>query len=117
MTQPSHISYGPPKRPNSVEPYFIIWCDEDATNTGSATDDGELQGATILTSTWTVPTGITKDSESEAQVTIKGVTYAINTVTTIWVSGGISGNQYALTCKITTSDSRTLEHVLVIPVE
>lgn len=106
----------PPKDPNSVEPYFVVWCDLDGTNSGAATDDGELQGATIATATWTVPTGITKDSSNQGAVTIRGVTYGVNTVCTIWLSGGTDGTDYELSVRITTSDSRTLDQTIVVPV-
>ncbi len=103
------------KDPANVEPYFIVWCDEDGTNTGAAADDGELQGATISTVTWTVPTGITKDSSNQNAVTIRGVAYAVNTVCTIWLSGGTAGTDYDILCHITTSDARTLEQTITIP--
>lgn len=107
----------PAKDPDAVEPYFIVWCDEgDGTNDGSSSDGGELQGATISTVTWTVPTGITKDSETEDAVTIKGVSYDANTVTTIWLSSGTPRVEYEFQCVITTSDSRTLTQSIVIPV-
>ena len=106
----------PEKDPNSVEPYFIVWCSEDGTNDGGAKDTGELQGATISTTTWTVQTGITKDSENENAVDINGVSYAVNTVATIWLSSGSDKTDYVLNLKITTSDSRTLEKSITIPV-
>ena len=106
----------PAKDPNNIEPYFIVWCSADGTNDGSEADDGELQGATISTSTWTIPSGITKDSENENAVTIRGVTYAVNTVCTVWLSGGTVGENYELLCRITTSDARTLDKTIVIPV-
>lgn len=109
-------SYAPPKDPNSVEPYFIVWCDADGTNDGSASDTGELQGATISTATWTVPSGITKDSSNQNAVTIKGVSYGVNTVATVWLSGGTDGTDYDLLCRITTSDSRTLDKTITVPV-
>ncbi len=107
----------PAKDPDSVEPYFIVWCDPDGTNTGAATDDGELQGATISTVEWTVPTGITKDSSNQNSVTIAGIIYAVNTVCAIWLSGGTAGREYTIVCKITTSDNRTLEWSIVVPVK
>ncbi len=55
----------PPKDPNAVDFYHIVWCSEDGTNDGGASDTGELQGATISTTTWTVPAGITKDSDNK----------------------------------------------------
>lgn len=109
-------TYLPSKDPNNIEPYFIVWCDEDGTNTGAATDGGELQGATISTVTWTVPTGITKNSDNKDACTIAGISYAISTVCTIWLSGGTAGEDYELNCKITTSDSRTLDQSIIIPV-
>ncbi len=104
------------KDPNSVEPFYIIWCSPDNTNDGSISDTGELQSATISTTDWTVPTGLTKDSENESSVTIKGVTYDANTVACIWLSSGTDGTSYDVACKITTSDSRTLEHTITIMV-
>jgi hypothetical protein len=104
------------KDPNSVEPFYVVWCSKDGTNDASTSDSGELQSATISTSDWTVPTGITEDSEGQAAVTIQGVTYAINTVATIWLSAGVAGTDYDLVNRITTSDSRTLDHTITIKV-
>lgn len=109
-------SYAPEKDPNSVEPYFFVWCDKDGTNDGSASDDGELQGATIITKTITADSGITVDSSSLAAVTIRGVSYAINTVVTVTLSGGTDGTNYNILCRITTSDSRTLDKTMIVPV-
>ena len=108
----------PSKDPNAIEPYFIVWCDEDGTNTGVATDRGELQGADIASATWTVPTGITKDSDNKDAVTINGVVYAANTVTTIWLKLGTGNKNYACHCQIVTDDAtpRTLEKTIIIPV-
>lgn len=107
----------PAKDPSDVEPYFVVWCSKDGVNTGAATDTGELQGATISTSTWTVPTGITQNSANTSAVTIKGVAYAISTVATIWLSGGTAGSSYDLLNVITTSDGRTLSQTITIRVE
>ena len=110
------MSLLPAKDPDAVEPYFVVWCDEDGTNDGSANDTGELQGATISTVTWTVPTGITKSSDNKNAVTIAGVDYGANTVCTIWLSGGTANTDYDLACKITTDDSRTLEKTITVRV-
>jgi hypothetical protein len=111
----SHIV--PVKAPTAVEPYYMAWCTvETGLNTGGSADTGELQGATISTATWTVPTGITKDSSNQAQVVIHGITYAVNTVCTIWLSGGTAGVDYTLTCTIVTSDARTLVDTITVPV-
>ena len=109
----------PSKDPDSVEPYFIIWCDEDGTNDGTASDKGELQSATISTTTWTLAGGtgaLVKDSENENEVTIAGVTYGANTVATIWLSKGVADTDEDISCEITTSDSRTLEKTITVPV-
>ena len=106
----------PPKDPNAIEPYFIVWCDPTGINTGAVADHGELQGATISSATWTVPTGIVKDSSDTGAVTIHGVTYPINTVCTIWLSSGTDGADYDLLCRIVTSDARTLDKTITIPV-
>lgn len=106
----------PEKDPNSVEPYFFVWCDPDGTNTGSATDDGELQGATIASYTVTPASGITKDSDNKSAVTIHGVTYGANTVVTVWLSGGTVDADYSILCRIVTSDSRTLDATMTVPV-
>lgn len=106
--------YAPAKDPNSVEPYFVVWCDPTGTNVSG--DGGELQGATIATATWTVPTGITKDSSNQNAVTIAGISYAVNTVCTVWLSGGTVNTDYELLCRITTSDLRTLDQSIIVPV-
>jgi hypothetical protein len=106
----------PPKHPISVEPYFIVLCDEDGTNTGAATDNGELQGATISSYNVVAPTGITKASDNKSAVTITGVTYAISTVITFWLSGGTANTDYTFTWSAVLSDARTLAGSVVIPV-
>ena len=96
----------PPKDPSAAEPYFIVWCDEDGTNDGTKGDKGELQGATIDTSGWTV-VGITEDSEDTAAITIASVAYDVDTVATIWLSGGTDGMDYDLLNTVDLSDGRT----------
>ncbi len=106
----------PPKDPNGVDFYHIVWCSKDGTNDGSAGDTGELQGATISTTTWTLPSGITKDSDNKSALTMRGITYGANTVTSILLSSGTGGLDYELLNRITTSDSRTLDKTITIPV-
>lgn len=102
------------KDPNSIEPVFFVWCDRDGTNSGAATDKGELQGATIATSSTTVASGLTKDSEATGATTIRGVSYGADTVATVWLSGGTAGTDYTVTNRITTSDGRTLDKSITI---
>ena len=106
----------PPKDPNAVDFYHIVWCSEDGTNDGGASDTGELQGATISTTTWTVPAGITKDADNKSALTMRGVSYDANTVTSILLSSGTAGLDYELLNRITTSDSRTLDKTITIMV-
>lgn len=106
------------KDPDNIEPYYLVWCSKDTgLNDGSDDDVGELQGATILTAAWTVtPAGLTIDSSNQGSVSIQGILYAINTVATVWVSGGVAGVDYTLNCRITTSNARTLDDSIIIPV-
>lgn len=64
-----------------------------------------LNGDTISTSTWTVPSGITQASESET-----------TTTATIWLSGGTAGTDYLVTNKIVTHGGRTDERTIKISV-
>ena len=82
------------KDPASVLDYGVGWSDWLAS------------GETISTSTWTVPDGITKDSDSKG-----------DTSTLIWLSGGTAGTTYTLANKIETSDNRTVERSIRIIVE
>ena len=80
------------KDPEAVLDYQIDWTDW-------------LDSDTISTSVWTVPAGITKDSDSKT-----------TEVSTIWLSGGTAGQTYAIECKITTAGSRTDERTIYIEV-
>ena len=55
-----------------------------------------LGSDTISTSVWSVPSGITEDSESET-----------TTTATIWISGGTNNSNYVVTNTITTAGGRT----------
>jgi len=57
-----------------------------------------LEDDTIATSTWEVPTGITKDSDDKTDSTA-----------TIWVSGGVVTKTYSLVNRITTAGGRTAD--------
>lgn len=85
---PSYI-----KDPNAVLDYGFDWSSWLAT------------GETISTSTWVVPTGITKDSDSKT-----------TTTTTIWLSGGTDGENYDVVNRIVTSAGRTDDRAITIKV-
>ena len=110
--------YVPEKDPNNIEPYHFIWCSKDGTNDGTTADTGELQGATISTATVTVTTanGLTKDSSNQDAATIAGISYGANTLVTVWTSAGTDNTDDDVHCRITTSDSRTLDKTMIIPV-
>jgi hypothetical protein len=61
---------------------------------------------TISTSTFTVPTGITKDSQSNT-----------TTTATVWLSGGAVGQEYAVINRITTNQGRTDDRTITIRVQ
>lgn len=52
-------------------------------------------GESIVTSTWSVPSGITKESDTHN-----------DTTTTIWLSGGTANNDYIVVNHIVTSAGR-----------
>lgn len=71
------------KDPNAVLDYIIDWTEWLGI------------GDTIKTSTWTVPTGLTKDSDSKT-----------TTTATVWLSGGTAGQEYMVTNSIETISGR-----------
>ena len=80
----------PLKDPDGDKDYGIDW-------------SAWLSADTILTSTWAVPTGITKTSDS-----------ATGTTTTIWLDGGTAGERYTLTNHITTAGGRSEDQSIII---
>jgi hypothetical protein len=81
------------KDPNAILDYKFDWVSWLAA------------GETISTSTMTVQTGITKDSESNT-----------TTTATVWLSGGTEGNRYTVTNRITTNQGRTDDRTILIRV-
>lgn len=63
-----------------------------------------LDGDTLATSTWVVPTGITKDSDLLTAIGIA----------TIWLSGGTLYEVYRVVNRITTAGGRENDRTLVI---
>ena len=82
----------PDKDPDEIADYMIDW-----TN--------RLDGDTIATASWVVPSGITEDS-------------AVNdaTTATIWLSGGTAGATYILLSRVITAGARTLEEAIALKV-
>jgi hypothetical protein len=75
----------PPKDPDEVLDYQVDWTDR-------------LDEDTITSSDWTVPDGITQDSESSS-----------TTTATIWLSGGTLGDTYVLLNRVVTAGGRTMD--------
>jgi len=61
---------------------------------------------TITTSTWSVPTGLSKGAESKS-----------TTASTVWLSGGTAGEVYKVANKIVTAGGRTAERSITIKVK
>ena len=83
-----------PKDPNEVLDYVLDW------SARIAAEDA------ISTSTWTVPAGITKDSSSND-----------DTTSTIWLSGGTTGQTYSLLNRVVTDAGRTMDQTVKITVK
>jgi len=80
------------KDPDAVLDYKIDW-------------STWLGADTIATSSWELPPGITKDSDSNT-----------TTDTTIWVSGGNKGQKYTVVNRIATTAGRTDDRSFVLSV-
>jgi hypothetical protein len=106
-----------PKDPSDIDWFFFIWCSRDGTNANTTTNTGRLAGATISSYTLTADAGLTVVSDNKSAVTVQGVSYGASTVVSAKVSGGINGNDYNLLCEVVTSDGRTLQQTMKIPVK
>lgn len=78
------------KDPDAVLDYGVNW--RSAENGGPWLAEGE----NIVTSTWLVPAGITKNSDSHDGSSAR-----------IWLSGGTVDTAYAITNRVTTNQGRT----------
>ena len=88
------------KDPDEVQDYGFDW-NGDADDGGPWLEDGD----TVSTSTWIVPSGITKDSDSKS-----------TTVTKIWLSGGTDGEEYLIANRMVSAEGRTVERSFVVQV-
>jgi len=94
----------PIKDPQDVNlDYPVDW---DRLNAASAAGTGRLAASeTIVTSTWTVPAGLTKVSDDHT-----------TTVATVWLSGGTEGQDYKCVNHIVTSQAREYDATVTIKV-
>jgi hypothetical protein len=58
---------------------------------------------TITSVAWTVPTGLTKPSNSNT-----------TTTATVWLSGGTAGATYSVVCEVTTTAGRRDQRTITI---
>lgn len=93
------------KDPQAVLDYKFDW---KALTNGSGESDWLAAAETISVRTVTVPTGLTKDSDSITDTA---------TSVTVWLSGGTAGQEYAVTCHIETSAGRKDDRTVTIRVQ
>lgn len=106
------------KDPDDVDFRHVVWCSRGGLNDGSASDGGDLQGATIDSAAWTVVSGgVTIETTHTNAIDIAGVSYAADTVATVKVSGGTAGAQAVLNCRVATSDGRVLDQAISFDVK
>ena len=84
----------PDKDPADVLDYALDWSDQLSLT--SPTD-------TIISATWIVPAGLTAGAQS-----------VLGGVATIWLSAGVAGTDYTITCRIVTAGARTLERSVML---
>lgn len=92
VTYQGHPTRVATKDPDAVLDYQIDW-------------SSWLDGDTIATSTWKVPSGIIKDSDTND-----------DTTATIWLSGGTAGESYEVTNSIVTAGGRENDRTMIIPI-
>lgn len=114
MAEPSYV--WPAKDPGDSDWRHAVWCDEDGTNSGAQADDGELQGATISSYVITTPSGVTLVSDNKSAVTVRGISYAINTCVNLFISGGTANTDYDFVITVTLSDGRVISRTFRLPV-
>lgn len=83
----------PFKDPDEVLDYEIDW-------------EARIGTDTISTATWTIPSGLVKDSDSTTDY-----------VATVWLSGGTAGTNYSVGCRVVTEGGRTYDETVILPVK
>lgn len=89
------------KDPSAILDYDLDWTDWLASY---PTD-------TLSTATWGAPSPVTVPALA------KGSNYITGNKTVLWLSGGLDGSTYSLTCTITTAGGRTDERTVTIKVK
>ncbi len=89
----------PAKDPDDVLDFALDWSEQlEADGTVEVPD-------TITTATWTVPAGLTKNSQVEEDGLV-----------TVWLSGGEAGSRYDIGCRIVTGGGRTYDRTISLSV-
>jgi hypothetical protein len=87
------------KDPDEVVDYSLDWG-------GTSIKPGRSYGDVIMSSTWTVPVGLVKNSDSFTA-----------TSTTIWLSSGTEGTTYKLNNRVVTSGGRTWDQTVKLKIK
>jgi hypothetical protein len=82
------------KDPEAILDYTIDW------------SEWLPEGDTLAAATWTVPAGLTLDSQSNTEALATG-----------WLSGGLLGSTYVVTCHITTAAGRQDDRSLRVRIQ
>jgi len=85
------------KDPDATLPFTVDWSAWLAAEQDTAD-----------TATWTVPDGLTQETEPAPNLA--------NGKATVWLSGGTAGRGYTVTCRLTTTGGRTDERNIGISV-
>lgn len=93
----------PPTSTTTAVPIGLFVKDKDATMDFGVDWSEWLDGDTIRTSSWTVPTGLTQEVVSHS-----------NGIAVIFISSGTDGETYTLLNRITTSAGRTDDRTISI---
>jgi hypothetical protein len=84
----------PPKDPDETLDYGWDWGEEYLP-----------QGDEVTASSWDVPAGLTKESDSFTAET-----------TTVWLSGGTEGEEYTVTNSVTTKHGRQADRSFTVKI-
>lgn len=99
------------KDPDAVLDWVFDWA---ASTNGTGDSDWLAAGETIAVASHTI--AVTPVTASPLTVDSSSQTDA-NTSVTVWLSGGLAGTEYLVSCEITTSASRTDERTIKIKCE
>jgi len=112
-----------PKSPSAVVDHTFDW--RPRTNTTDINGTEWLGPSEVIAShVVTVGAGLTKDSSTQTNITVKDgkgsvISVADNTAVRVWLSGGTAGETYTVTCQITTDSTpaRVEERSILVRVD